>query len=166
MDGGARAVLHSRPMGLTTKEWNVRHEGRSLRVVNSWFSGARLYVDGDLRDTNTELFSVDATRPVLSAALDDVGGARAVVEVFVVSVVTTRAMICVDGVRVGGDLAGPPPPAAVPRPGDPYREASALPVAAEVSRLQRELSNARLTLGAVLVALAAAVLVAALLRMR
>jgi hypothetical protein len=151
-------------MGLTTKEWNVRHAGRDLRVVNTWFSGARLYVDGDLRDTCTELVSVDATRPLLSASLDGPGG-RSVVEVFIVSVVTTKAMVCVDGVVVGGDLAGPAP-TRDPARGEPYRETSAVPAAAEVSRLQRELTNARLRLGVALLVAAGAVTVASLLLAR
>lgn len=96
-------------MGLTDSTWAVEHEGRSIRVTNSWFSSAKLYVDGDCRDINNDLFSVSAVAPLLSASIERAGGGCSVVEVYIVSLVTTQAMICVDGQVVGGDLAGPPP---------------------------------------------------------
>lgn len=140
-------------MGLTTKEWTCQHEGHAIRVVNSWFSGAKLYVDGDCRDTNRDLFSVDASRPLLSCSLPGEGGARSVVEVYLVAVLTTRAMICVDGRCIAGDLTPPTPVRSDASSPAPYRGPAKHDVA-DVGALQRSLANARTTNRALVAALA------------
>lgn len=90
-------------MGLTTKEWMTEYKGHQIRVLNTWFSGAKLYVDGDCRDECKELVNVSRDRPLLSASLE-IDGERHVIEVFIVSVVSTLAKICVNGKQVGGDV--------------------------------------------------------------
>lgn len=90
-------------MGLTTKEWVTEYKGHTIRVVNNWFSGAKLYLDGDCRDISTEMISVTGDRPLLSASLD-VDGERYRVEVFVVAILSSKARICVNGQQVGGDV--------------------------------------------------------------
>lgn len=143
-------------MGLSSTEWTCEHQGHVIRVVNTWFSGAKLYVDGERRDTHHGLFSNNTTRPLLSCAIVEPGGGRSVVEVYLVAFVRTRAMICVDGTRVGGDLDGPGPRAAPGAPPtDPYRAAAPARASAEVVVLQRRLANARTLNVALAVALAA-----------
>jgi len=82
-----------------TKEWLTVYKGHKIRVVNTWFSGAKLYVDDECKDTNQQLFSTDATRPILTAKLGDES-----VEIFMKSILTTKAKICVGGEQVGGDV--------------------------------------------------------------
>jgi hypothetical protein len=88
---------------MMSKQWITEYEGHRIRVVNSWFSGIKLYVDGDLRDTNTQLVSLDSSQPLLSARVPLRGGEASVVEVFVKALVTTKAKICADGRQIGGD---------------------------------------------------------------
>lgn len=32
------------------KEWNTTHKGHQIRIENGWFSGERLFIDGELQD--------------------------------------------------------------------------------------------------------------------
>ncbi len=148
-------------MGLTSTEWTCEHQGHLIRVVHSWFAGAKLYVDGERRDTSIDLFCVDDTRPLLSCALVKPGGDRSIVEVYLVAPVRTRAMICVDGTRVGGDLVGPGPRSSQDAPPLHYRAAAPARTSAEVVALQRSLANARTLNVTLAVALGAAVAAAA-----
>ncbi len=87
-------------MGIGKKEWMAKHEDHEIRVVNTWLGGAQLYIDGELRDTCEKLLATDASRPLLSASI----GERQTVEIFIESVVTTKAKICVNGTQVGGEV--------------------------------------------------------------
>ena len=89
-------------MGLTSTEWTCEHQGHLIRVVHNWFSGAKLYVDGERRDTHHGLFSNNTTRPLLSCAIVEPGGGRSVVEVYLVAFVRTRATTCAAGSRPRG----------------------------------------------------------------
>ncbi|WP_163936235.1 hypothetical protein [Paraferrimonas sp. SM1919] len=53
-----------------TFEFNVK--GHSVKITNSWFSGAKLYVDGDLRDTDRTFLALQS-KPLLSANLGEAG---------------------------------------------------------------------------------------------
>ena len=91
-------------MSWTTKEWLATYENHEIRIVNTWFSGAKLYIDGDCRDTNTEYVTVSGNRPVLSATIHRPDGQQLRVEVYVTALLTTKAKICVNGRQVGGDI--------------------------------------------------------------
>ena len=80
------------------KGWVCRFEGRELRVVNTWFSGIKLYVDGVEVARQSNLFSISKNTPVIHYDL-----AGHPVQVFVVAVLTTQAAIFVDGLQYGGD---------------------------------------------------------------
>ena len=86
------------------KEWVARHEGHSIRVTNTWFGGAKLYIDGECRDANTDLFALSAARPRLSARLEPGKPGSGLVEVHFKALLTVQARICVDGKQVGGDV--------------------------------------------------------------
>jgi hypothetical protein len=85
------------------KGWIVRHAGHEIRVLNTWLFGAKLYVDDVCVCENRGLFSVTTNRPLLTAAIEVAGKSQAI-EVFIVSILTTKAAIFVDGVQVGGDV--------------------------------------------------------------
>lgn len=88
-----------------TKEWIAEYNGHRIRVQNTWFSGARLYVDGECRDTNQQIFGVSGAIPRLSARLVDSDGQTRVIEIFVKApFFTVKAKICVDGRQIGGDV--------------------------------------------------------------
>ena len=84
-------------------EWVAHYNGHKIRVTNALLGGAKLYIDGDCRDTNTQLF-VSPSRPVLSARVEPKGGDPFVVEVFVKAVLTIKAKICVNGNQIAGDV--------------------------------------------------------------
>lgn len=91
-------------MSWTTKEWLAVYENHEIRVVNTWFSGTKLYIDGDCRDTNTGLVAMSTARPVLSGSIQASDGQRHRVEVYITALLTTKAKICVNGRQVGGDI--------------------------------------------------------------
>lgn len=86
------------------KEWIANFEGHEIRVVNTWFSGAKLYIDGDCRDENKQLIATSRDRPLLSANLPDASGRPRKLEVFLYSVTITHAKICLDGTIIGGEV--------------------------------------------------------------
>lgn len=43
-----------------------------VKITNSWFSGAKLYIDGELRDSDTTFFAF-GKKTLLSAALGELG---------------------------------------------------------------------------------------------
>lgn len=85
------------------KEWIADYNGHQIRVTNAWFGGAKLYVDGDCRDTSNELVA-SPSRPTLSALISEADGSRATVEVFIESRWTVKAKICVNGKQIAGDV--------------------------------------------------------------
>lgn len=77
-------------------------DGRAIVAENTWFSGARLLVDGEVMSSSQQLFSVTDTDPILVAFVEGQSGRPLHIEVFIVAWVTTRIMICVNGTRVSG----------------------------------------------------------------
>ncbi|OKY25848.1 hypothetical protein [Thalassotalea sp. PP2-459] len=51
-------------------EFNVK--GHKVKVINHWFGGMKLYVDGNIKDTDSSLFAFGKTA-LLSTGLDDHG---------------------------------------------------------------------------------------------
>ena len=84
------------------KEWLVEFQDHKVRVTNSWFRGAKLYIDGALRAENKSLIA-NPGQPTFSALL--AGAHSPVVEVFFQAVMTVKAKIVIDGKKVAGDLA-------------------------------------------------------------
>ena len=85
------------------KEWVAEVQGHAIRVSNSWSGGAKLYIDGECRDTNTRMVA-NAGAPALSARLEQGKADSPLIEVFVKAVFTVKAKICVDGRQVAGDV--------------------------------------------------------------
>jgi hypothetical protein len=84
------------------KEWLVEFQNHQIRVTNSWFRGAKLFVDGVLRAENKSLIA-NPGRPLLSASLADADSP--IIEVFFQAVMTVKAKIVIDGNKVAGELA-------------------------------------------------------------
>ncbi len=85
------------------KEWVAEHQGHSIRVTNAWFGGAKLYIDGECRDTDNRMLA-SASTPSLSARLEQGKPESPLVEVFVEGGVTVKAKICIDGRQISGDV--------------------------------------------------------------
>jgi hypothetical protein len=67
--------------------------------VDSW---GKLYVDGNCRDINNALVA-SPKRPTLSATVAGKSG-EFLVEVYMKSLVTVKAKICVNATQIGGDV--------------------------------------------------------------
>lgn len=85
------------------KEWIAELEGNKIRVTNAWFGGAKLYINGDCRDTNTET-STRSDTPALSARIQHGNLESPLIEVFMMARFTVKAKICLNGKQVAGDI--------------------------------------------------------------
>ena len=88
-------------MTIGFKEWTVLYKDHEIRVVNTWFSGARLYLDGVCVDQNNALFLTGKKTPSLTAPLNG----KETVNVDLLAIAKTKARIRVNEQRIGGDLA-------------------------------------------------------------
>ena len=89
-----------KPEDAISQEWTATYEDNKIRVTNWWtWSGkgeAKLYVNSDCVDTTTGF--------TLKGVVQDRAGADHVVEVLFGGMLTVKAKIMVDGVKIGGDL--------------------------------------------------------------
>jgi len=47
------------------KEWLATCEGSEIKIVNTWFNGERLYVNGEIQDETFGLFSSKLTGHII-----------------------------------------------------------------------------------------------------
>ena len=85
---------------MPTKDWIAIYDGCTIRVTNAWTGGAKLYIDGNCLDTNSALFA-SPKKPTLSARALGKSG-EILVEIYMKSLVTVKAKICVNGAQIGG----------------------------------------------------------------
>jgi hypothetical protein len=85
-------------MPIGQKVWFADYDGHTIRVVNTWFGGAKLYINGECKDTTSAFIALGET--LLSAKLNDSGD---IVEVSISAVLTTKAKILVNKTQIGGD---------------------------------------------------------------
>lgn len=78
-------------------------DGRRIVAVNTWFSGERLEVDGEVVAKTQHLFSVQEHEPLLSAVVTGASGLPLHIEVFLAAVLRVRMMIVVNGRWAAGD---------------------------------------------------------------
>jgi len=93
-------VFHKGPR----KQWSAHHDGRDIRVVDSWFGGAELFVDDALRATFTQCWKLPPEEPVMTAFARGNSGAPLKVDVVLQAwSFSIRAAIFVNGSRIAGD---------------------------------------------------------------
>jgi hypothetical protein len=88
---------------VSKKEWIAIHNGCTIQVTNTWTGGAKLYIDGDCRDTSNDMFA-KSDSPTLTARVVPTSGEPYLVEVYMKSITTVKAKICVNGGQIGGDV--------------------------------------------------------------
>jgi len=87
-----------------TRTWTAEVDGLSICVVDSWFGGDELWINGVLHRTYTSVWSLPSDEPVLSATVQGSSGREHDVEVLLQAwSLNIRAAILVDGARVAGD---------------------------------------------------------------
>ena len=87
---------------MPSKTWIAIIDDHPIRVENSWTGGAKLYIDGECRDTCTRMIA-NPNAPALSARIKQGDSDSALVEVFIKATFTVRAKICANGTQVAGD---------------------------------------------------------------
>lgn len=55
-----------------SKSWSFEVKGHHVKILNSWFHGAKMYVDGDLKDYDKSLFAF-GDEALMSASLGENG---------------------------------------------------------------------------------------------
>ena len=83
------------------KEVVADFKDHQIRVVNTWLGGAKLYIDGDCRDTCNDFFAKSGT-PSLSASIEH-NGEKVLIEVYIKAIVTVKIKICANGTQIGGE---------------------------------------------------------------
>ncbi|MFD2176729.1 hypothetical protein [Veronia pacifica] len=74
-----------------------------VKFGNTWFSGAKLFVDGELIVKDNSLFSLDKSSPFIAKRII-VDGAEHLIEVFVFAFWTVKIKLCLNGRYVAGDM--------------------------------------------------------------
>ena len=87
---------------MPAKELNTTYKGIKIRVKNTWFSGAKLYIDGDCKDVASDLLRLDGDTPLMSASIDTPDG-KEIVEVFMEAIFTTKMKIHANGEMIAGE---------------------------------------------------------------
>ncbi|NRA65699.1 MAG: hypothetical protein HRU19_14515 [Pseudobacteriovorax sp.] len=76
--------------------WEISSNGVDIRVVNSWWNGAKLYIDNDLKDFDRSLFAF-ASKPLLTSSYANENEEKGVVKVYLKSnMLTVGIKITVD----------------------------------------------------------------------
>lgn len=73
-----------------------------IKVENTWFSGASLFVNQDVVARYDDYFALSKADPIMSAKVV-IEGVEKLVEVFCFAIFTVKIKICVDGVQLAGD---------------------------------------------------------------
>lgn len=76
--------------------------GTEIKVVNTWFHGAKLFVNGQEVAVNNKYFALSKSHPVMSVRTL-VDGTERLIEVFAFAVLTVKLKICLDGKQIAGD---------------------------------------------------------------
>ena len=87
---------------MPVKTFTAQFEGHEILVVNTWFNGIALYIDGEEKDKNDGMISVKGTEPLLKASME-VNGKEKLIEVYVRAILFVRVKICADGEFIGGN---------------------------------------------------------------
>lgn len=81
-------------------EWEFHVESHACRVVNGWRSGAALFVDGNRKVWNEEMFAVRGEKPMLTADIETAHSGSRRIDVYVRAIVGVKIQVRVDGVPI------------------------------------------------------------------
>ena len=73
-----------------------------ILVVNTWFSGLTLLVNGEEITKSFSLVAPGKDKPFISEHVA-INGSERLIEIFVWGVFTVKIKICVDGAHISGD---------------------------------------------------------------
>ena len=81
------------------EEWNTRFQGHEIRVVNTWFNGAKLYVDGECVDRTYRLIALGGI--ILSTKIQP---NNLVIDVAMEVISEAKVKIYANNELIGGDF--------------------------------------------------------------
>ena len=74
-----------------------------IEVSNSWFTGAKLFIDGQLVSKNHGILALDKKKVQMKAVVQ-IDGVDHSIEVFAwAPFISVKLKICADGQQIGGD---------------------------------------------------------------
>ncbi len=73
-----------------------------IKFENTWFHGAKLFVNGQEVATNNKYFALSKSHPVISVRTL-IDGTEKLIEVFAFAIFTVKLKICLDGKQIAGD---------------------------------------------------------------
>jgi hypothetical protein len=73
-----------------------------IKVENTWFSGAKLFVNQKLVAENNDYLALNKSEPLMTAKVL-IDGSEKLVEVFAFAIFTVKIKICVDGIQIAGN---------------------------------------------------------------
>jgi hypothetical protein len=85
------------------KKVMANYYGHEILVVNGWFTGTKLFINGEFRAENRALFALTTNKPFLTTELE-LKGQSHTIEVFCRALLTVEIKICVDGQQIGGEV--------------------------------------------------------------
>jgi len=86
------------------KEWREDFQGHKIRVTNTWFGGAKLFIDDKCCDVNTDKVVWSIKKALLRARIDPGNPDSPVVEVFAKPNVVFPLGICVNGKLLASEV--------------------------------------------------------------
>ena len=72
------------------------YENHKIRVTNGWFSGDKLYVDGEFRDNSSAMIQTNKNFSMLLAKLSG----NEIMEVYGISIAAIKIKNCVNGGQI------------------------------------------------------------------
>ena len=80
----------------------AEYKGNKFTVENTWFSGAKLFHNGDLVASNNDIFAIRKDKPLMTTKVV-IDGEERRVEVFAFAIFTVKLKITVDGIKIAGN---------------------------------------------------------------
>ena len=87
-------------MPIGEREVATTYKDQKIRVVNSWFAGCKLYIDGECRDTSSAMIATNKTTPLMTAKLND----EEILEIYLTAIWAIKIKKYVNGQNIAGDV--------------------------------------------------------------
>jgi hypothetical protein len=85
------------------KRLSVDYHEHKVEVTNSWFTGAKLYIDDNLVDRNYGIFALNKNKTLMKASIQ-INDSEHLIEVFAwAPCLSVNIKICANGQQISGD---------------------------------------------------------------
>ncbi|MBO2621125.1 hypothetical protein AAEI00_19220 [Shewanella algae] len=94
--------MHKEGISVPKKVQETNIGNTHIKFENTWFRGAKLFVDGEIVVKDNSFFALDKNSPLVAKKIV-VEGVEHLVEVFVYAIFTVKLKLHVNGQYVAGD---------------------------------------------------------------